>query len=124
MSDKFLVLERTIQEDLRVLERLYGDLGDPHLETANEEILIVVAYRLHGLYSAFENIFRNIAAAFENHLDPSSWHRQALHVAVGARRVAPGASGSRVAARAGQLAFRETQALRGPGWSSVGAVVE
>jgi len=37
-----------------------------------------VAYRLRGLYSAFENIFRNIASAFENQLDPSAWHRQAL----------------------------------------------
>jgi ribonuclease HepT-like protein len=78
MSDKFLVLERTIQEDLRVLEQLYGELGDPHLETADQETLIVVAYRLHGLYSAFENVFRNIAGAFENHFDPSSWHRQVL----------------------------------------------
>jgi hypothetical protein len=78
MSDRFLVLERSIQEDLRVVERLYDELGDPRLATADQEVLIVVAYRLHGLYSAFENIFRNIAGAFENQLDPSAWHRQVL----------------------------------------------
>ena len=40
--------------------------------------MIVIAYRLHSLYIAFENIFRNIAASFENHLDQAGWHRQLL----------------------------------------------
>ncbi len=78
MSDNFLILERSIQDDLQTIARLYEELGDPRLEDMNQEGLIVVAYRLHGLYSAFENIFRNIAKAFENQLDPSSWHRQVL----------------------------------------------
>lgn len=78
MNDRFLILERNIQDDLQTIERLYEELGNPHLDALNQEGLIVVAYRLHGLYSAFENIFSNIAKAFENHLDPSSWHRQVL----------------------------------------------
>ena len=41
--------------------------------------LIVSAYLLHNLYTAFENVFRNIAFAFENALDDrSGWHRQLL----------------------------------------------
>jgi hypothetical protein len=78
MDDRFLILERNVQDDLQTIERLYEELGNPHLDAMNQEGLIVVAYRLHGLYSAFENIFRNIAKTFENHLDPSSWHRQVL----------------------------------------------
>ena len=78
MDDRFLILERNVQNDLQTIERLYEELGNPHLDAMNQEGLIVVAYRLHGLYSAFENIFRNIAKTFENHLDPSSWHRQVL----------------------------------------------
>lgn len=78
MDDRFLILERSIQDDLQTIERLYEELGDPNLDAMKQEGLIVVAYRLHGLYSAFENIFRNIAKAFENQLDPSSWHRQVL----------------------------------------------
>lgn len=78
MDDRFLILERSVQGDLQTIERLYEELGNPHLDAMNQEGLIVVAYRLHGLYSAFENIFRNIAKTFENHLDPSSWHRQVL----------------------------------------------
>jgi hypothetical protein len=50
-------------------------LGEPDLvEPEEQDRLIVVAYRLHGLYSAFENAFRNIARAFEGQLDPASWH--------------------------------------------------
>ena len=79
MNEKFLILERTIQSDLAVIERIYSELGEPELsESDGQEALIVVAYRLHSLYSAFENVFRNIATSFENHLDPSSWHRQLL----------------------------------------------
>jgi hypothetical protein len=79
MNEKFLILERNVQSDLEIIERLYSELGEPELaESDEQEALIVVAYRLHSLYSAFENIFRNIATSFENHLDPSSWHRQLL----------------------------------------------
>jgi hypothetical protein len=79
MNEKFLVLERNIQRDLEIIEDLYGSLGSPDLDgSVSPETVIVAAYRLHSLYTAFENIFRNISTAFENHLDPSGWHRQLL----------------------------------------------
>jgi len=80
MREKFLLLERSIQHDWMTIERLYTEIGTPTLNAdATEETLIVVAYRLHNLYNAFENIFRNIAAAFENQLDEASgWHSPLL----------------------------------------------
>jgi hypothetical protein len=79
MNEKFLVLERNLKADLEAIERLYRELGEPSLsESEEQERLIVIAYRLHGLYSAFENAFRNIAKAFENKLDPASWHQDLL----------------------------------------------
>ncbi|HZF08842.1 MAG TPA: hypothetical protein VFE33_08645 [Thermoanaerobaculia bacterium] len=79
MNEKFLVLERSLRADLEAIERLYRELGEPSLsESEEQERLIVVAYRLHVLYSAFENAFRNIAKAFENQLDPASWHQDLL----------------------------------------------
>jgi hypothetical protein len=79
MNEKFLVLERNIQKDLETIERLYEDLGSPELsESEPQESMIVIAFRLHSLYSAFENIFRNVAAAFENQMEPGGWHRQLL----------------------------------------------
>jgi hypothetical protein len=80
MNEKFLILERSVRADLEVVDRLYEDLGTPQLAGSDsEEKLIVVAYRLHALYTAFENVFRNIAGAFENQLrDKAGWHRELL----------------------------------------------
>jgi hypothetical protein len=79
MNEKFLVLERNIQRDLEAVDAIYEALGSPELEESeSQEALIVIAYRLHSLYTAFENIFRNIASTFENHLEPDSWHRELL----------------------------------------------
>jgi len=80
MNEKFLVLEQIIREDLGVIGEIYASLPPaPLSDEVTEETLIVIAYRLHRLYSAVENIFSNIAAAFENHLDDKAgWHRQLL----------------------------------------------
>ena len=42
-------------------------------------MLIVIAYHLHNLYNAFENIFQNIAAVFGNSVsDVTRWHTRLL----------------------------------------------
>ncbi len=47
-------------------------------DTSKDE-LIVIAYYLNNLYSAFESIFRNVATTFENSIDSASgWHSQLL----------------------------------------------
>jgi len=80
MSETFLVLERAVQADLDSIARLYAEIGQPDLpEDAPQDQLIVLSYRLHNLYNAFENIFRNVAAVFENHVDEAAgWHAQLL----------------------------------------------
>lgn len=80
LREKLILLEASIRGDLSSIDDLYAALGDESLgSNPPEEELIVVAYRLHNLYTAFENIFRNIAIAFENSLDErSGWHRQLL----------------------------------------------
>ena len=76
MSERFVILESSVRADLQVVGRLYEDLGTPDLaESEPEEKLIVAAYRLHSLYTALENIFRNVAVAFENELrERVGWH--------------------------------------------------
>lgn len=80
MSEKLLLLQRSIQNDLELIEGLYEALGgEAPTHEVPEERLIAVAYRLHNLYNAFENIFRNVARSFENTLDDQTgWHRQLL----------------------------------------------
>jgi hypothetical protein len=79
MREKYLVLDRNVRSDLEQIDRLYEALGSPELtEASPQEELIVVSYRLHSLYGALENIFRNIAHAFENQVSQESWHREVL----------------------------------------------
>ncbi len=80
MSERFLVLERSIREDLETVEEIYASIAPVPLSgNESQEALIVLAYRLHALYTAVENIFRNIAKAFENTIDdPAGWHTQLL----------------------------------------------
>ena len=80
MNEKLLILERSVRADLETIDELYESLGTPALSAADsEETRIVIAYRLHSLYAAFANAFRNIAAAFENQLDDrAGWHRELL----------------------------------------------
>ena len=80
MSEKFLLLERSMLEDLAAIDEIYASLPSaPLSQDRSQEELIVVGYRLHALYNAVENILNGIARAFENTLDDrSSWHAQLL----------------------------------------------
>lgn len=44
-------------------------------EAESQELLIAQAYRLHNIYNACENMFRNIATVFENR---DAWHSELL----------------------------------------------
>jgi len=79
MREKYLVLDRNIRADLETIDRLYEALGSPQLtESTPQDELIVIAYRLHSLYNALENIFRNVSKAFENQVSRESWHSEVL----------------------------------------------
>lgn len=84
MNEKALLLASSIRQDVQIIEDIYQSLNDRSIPTAvlteaDEERLIVTAYHLHNLYNAFENIFTNIAAMFENSVESSArWHAQLL----------------------------------------------
>jgi len=80
MSEKYLILERSVREDLEAIDGIYDALTAAPLSGEEpQETLIVAAYRLHSLYCAIENIFHGIAKTFENTLDESAgWHDQLL----------------------------------------------
>jgi len=80
MYEKAIILARSIENDLATISQLYQAINSTRLtDDTEEEGLIVLAYRLHNLYTAFENIFQRIAVTFENHVsDESRWHVQLL----------------------------------------------
>lgn len=80
MNDKILILVNSIRRDLVAIAAIYDELErHPLGADADDNTLIVVAYHLHNLYNAFENIFQNIAAVFENSVDDvERWRIQLL----------------------------------------------
>lgn len=80
MNDKILILINSIRRDMEAIAAIYADLErHPLKEETDDDTLIVIGYHLHNLYNAFENIFQNIAAVFENSVDPvAQWHTQLL----------------------------------------------
>jgi len=80
MDEKTILLMRTIRRGMEDIAAIYGQLESHPLEAdMDPDTLIVVAYHLHNLYNAFENIFQNIAAVFENSTDDvAKWHAQLL----------------------------------------------
>ena len=80
MQEKVLLLESSIRRDLQVIASIYEALDRRPLSPAStEDELIVIAYHLHNLYNAFENIFLGVAATFEHSLaDAERWHAQLL----------------------------------------------
>lgn len=81
MDEACLVLDRRIRKDLEILNKLWDalenvDLAAPALDRKD---VVFAGYTLHQLYCAVENIFRNIAELFGNHLDAQSgWHAELL----------------------------------------------
>lgn len=80
MNGKFIILINSIRRDLEAIAAIYDELERHPLSTETDnDVLIVIAYHLHNLYNAFENIFQNIAAVFENSVeDEGRWHAQLL----------------------------------------------
>lgn len=83
MNEPIVVLIASIRKDLEAIDEIYSAMDRLFQEGENvledERTQITLAYRLHNLYNAFENIFLNIARTFENQLDPRGrWHSQLL----------------------------------------------
>ena len=79
MNEPLLILQRQIENDLQIIAAIYQRLEQAQAIVPAETSKIVTAYYLHNLYNAFENIFANIALAFENHLNKDAgWHSQLL----------------------------------------------
>ena len=81
MDEEHLILDRRIRKDLGTLEKLWEELESVELDASeiDKKDVVFVGYQLHNFYNAAENIFRNIAEAFGNHLDAKSgWHAELL----------------------------------------------
>ena len=76
-------LSAMIARDLEAIERLDAELTplSVELDVPAPEFrdLAAIAYILHNIYGALENLFEQVSRTFENHVtDPAQWHRELL----------------------------------------------
>ena len=79
MNESMRVLKADIGAARQAIEQIYAALARYEGVAWNAEQTIVVAYHLHNLYGAFEDVFQRIAETFENQIsDRAQGHAQLL----------------------------------------------
>ncbi len=76
-KSRHLVLAAEVRAQLQQIERIYGlvDEREPIGGVAGMESM---AYQLHNLYGAIEDLFKVVANAFENHVAPGGGYHTEL----------------------------------------------
>ena len=64
---------------VRVLERIRTAPEKLRTLSSPDSSVAAAAFEIHNYYSVSENLMRRVAVAFENALDPTTWHKH--HVA-------------------------------------------
>ena len=67
-AERFIALRVDIEAQVAEIDAIYLRL-DSRREVDGEAGTESLAFQIHNLYSAFEELFRVIAATFENHVD-------------------------------------------------------
>ncbi|MGA1863024.1 hypothetical protein OWM07_09075 [Deferribacter thermophilus] len=77
-KELFIILKSEINAQLGEIEKIYKKLQER--ESSNDRFsLEAVAYQLHNLYCAYEDLFKIVARTFENNItDPSQFHIELL----------------------------------------------
>ncbi len=80
MSAKIAVLVSYFEKQINIIDKLLSKLTqNMSLENLQEENTIFRAYCIHNIYSAFEQLFEQVAKTFENNIDDmSKYHIQLL----------------------------------------------
>lgn len=79
MNTQIQILKADIKADLEAIAEIYAALHRYDAGPLKDEQVIITAYYLHNLYSAFESIFQRIATVFENQIpDQAGWHAELL----------------------------------------------
>jgi len=81
MKEKIAVLLATLDHGWSAVERLWLDLdARAALPNPTGDQTVAAAYLLHNLYTALEDLLKQIARTFENDLDdPSRYHSELLN---------------------------------------------
>lgn len=78
MNTQLKALKSDIQVEIAAIERIFEAVTPQNTPLDDVKEAIVAGYYLHNLYNAFENIFKLVAAAFENDIPDASQRHSLL----------------------------------------------
>lgn len=81
-TNRLIVLQAEIQAQLEVSDVVHKTLAEraTHLQPASPIVIESVAYQIHNLYGAIEELCQLVAKMFENNItDTARWHSQLLN---------------------------------------------
>ena len=76
MDDRWLALLRQdLQDRWEIIDRVFAKIADRGVGASPSAVQVeALAYQLHNLYGACEQLFELIARAFENQIDGPTYH--------------------------------------------------
>ncbi|RMH77593.1 MAG: hypothetical protein D6681_20805 [Calditrichaeota bacterium] len=75
--EKYALLLGYFEKQVPIIEKLYGQVRD--LDVTDEDKGYVFALKVHQLYTAIEDLFKQIAEVFENKIqDPAAFRKELL----------------------------------------------
>jgi hypothetical protein len=79
-KERLAILAADLREQQMQIEAIYQKIASRRKNYIKDQVALEsLAYQLHNLYSAFEDLFRAVANHFENHIaDPPGWHKELL----------------------------------------------
>jgi len=80
-KERLDILATDIREQQKLIDTVYREIIIRKKGyTKDRFILESLAYQVHNLYCAFEDLFRIVANHFENHItEPTAWHKELLN---------------------------------------------
>ena len=76
---KLAILEAELSRQKQEIDKIYAKIDERRLRINNETGIESLAYQLHNLYCAYEDLFKIVAAAFENNIEEGiTWHKELL----------------------------------------------
>jgi hypothetical protein len=76
---RLAILKADLAEQFQRIQKVYQRIDQRYKELKHNPLMIEnIAYQLHNLYCAFEDLFKIIADFFENRIEEKTYHTQLL----------------------------------------------
>lgn len=74
-DQRLALLRRDLQDQWEIIDRVFAKIAERRLGASASAVQVeALAYQLHNLYGACEQLFELIARAFENQIDGATYH--------------------------------------------------